>query len=256
LSRGAVSTYAEWTAADDATLREAYSTGGILAAREALPARGPSAIYHRAQRLKVVRRRRWTAQDDTRLRLLWDGGNTVEEVAESLGRTVITTYWRAQVLGLPLGVPDGWESISDAAKRTGYGTGQLRRILRHSGVTIRRALSAPGRPKRGKGKSKKKIRLRYIVFPGEVDVAMDTWHATEPAEAAAARLGISGETLRRRLVLAGVKRRRPPGPPTRHHWRVTAEEVAKAMAYQHPKKVRSRGYHGYFADEQTQREAA
>lgn len=252
----AVATYVDWTPEEDAVLTKAYSEGGIYAARAALPARGASAIYHRTQRLKLVRRRRWTDADDARLRDLWDGGNTVDEVAKALGRTVATTYWRAQHIGLPLGVPEGWEYLSSAARRTGYHGDQLRKILAFAGADIRRALSAPGRPARGKSR---KVRVHYIVVPGEVDTAIEAWHATEPVETAARRIGMCGETLKRRLLAAGVEKPKRRGKPRAghapFHWRVTQEDIDRALAFVAPKRAHHRGWHGRFA-EATERSAA
>jgi hypothetical protein len=223
---GAVANYAPWTAAEDARLREVYLDAGIAAAKLALPSRSVGSICHRAQRLGVVRRRRWTATDDARLRMLWDGERTIVEVAKALHRTPITTYWRAQQIGLRLGCPEGWEYLSHACERTGYGPGQLRRIIAAAGATIRRALAAPRVKSSGTGHP------TWIVCPGEVDTAIEAWHETEPVETAARRLGIAGETLSRRLRKLGLEK-----PATgaagrakaKRHWRVRAEDVALAM---------------------------
>lgn len=249
VSRGAVDTYQEWTAEEDATLRAAYANGGIDAALAALPHRGRNSLYHRARRLKVFRRRRWTPEDDAHLRRLWNAELDLDDIAARLGRTPLTTYWRAQKIGLPLGVPDGWELITTAADRTGYATTQLRQILRAAGATIRRALTEPAHHAKKQKKTNKRGRPRFIVARGEVDVAIEAWHATEPVHAAARRLGMHGSTLMAKLRIAGVERRRPVGKPcknARPHWRVSAEDIERALAYVPPKRVRRRGPRGWF----------
>jgi hypothetical protein len=223
---GAAAKYAPWTAAESAALRDSYLSGGIGAARAALPSRSVNAIWHRAQILNLGRRRRWTAADDTRLRKLWDGELSVREIAAHLGRTPVTTYWRARQLGLPCGCPPGWEYLSHAAQRTGYPcTSQLRRVLGAAGATVRRALSSPRVDARAKHGT-------WIVRPAEVDLAVADWHETEPVETAARRLGIAGETLAKRLVKLGFEKPKS-GLPVRNkrkrHWRVRPEEVALAM---------------------------
>lgn len=127
--RGALKDRKSWSADEDRVLRHAYADGGIEAAQAALPERSACAIYRRAERLGISRRRRWTEADDQRLRKFWDGELSLREIAKRLQRTEATTYWRAQKLGLPLGCPDGWEYLTHAAQRTGYATKQLRPIL-------------------------------------------------------------------------------------------------------------------------------
>lgn len=228
---GAVASFHPWSPAEDSTLRVAYLTGGIAAAKAELPGRSPQALYHRAQRLMVLRRRRWTPDDDARLRSLWDGELALPAIAARLGRTEITTYWRAQKIRLPLGCPAGYEYLSKAARRTGYDTGQLHRVLSAADATVKRALVAPCRKR--KGKSTSPLRLHWIVFSAEVDVAVEAWHETEPVQAAAARVGVCGETLTRRLRALGFKKpvhsSGPGRPKAKRHWRVRPEEVEAAM---------------------------
>lgn len=211
-----------WTLAEDAVLRDSYSTGGIEVASRALPQRTRAGIFHRARRLGVTRRRRWTSADDRLLRTLWDGGSTMVEITRALNRSRATTYWRAQMLGL-LGLPVGWEYLTDAARRTGYGTGQLRRILAAGGIQPRPALSR-GLPPRGK---RKVVRRFVIVWPADVDLAIAQWLDTEPLESAARRAGVTTEILRRRLSDVGVTK------PTRRnkklHWRVRTVDVDRAL---------------------------
>lgn len=224
LPHGATATFAAWTEDDDARLRAAYTAGGIKAARSAFPDRTTSALYHRAIRLKLKRRRRWTTVDDTKLRRLWDGEQTLRQIANALDRTPITTYWRAQKLGLPLGCPEGWESLTDAAKRTGYGPGQLRRILAAFGVEPSKRVTRI-LPLRGK----RREALRWtIVWPADVDAAVEAWCECDTLEGHARRREISTEALRSRLAAVGIER--PVDLPRKHHWRLSEAEVDRALS--------------------------
>ncbi len=214
---GALAGCVPWTSREDAIFSAAYSQGGISAAAAALPNRSENAIKHRAGRLGLQRRRRWTAADDQTLRDGWELGWRVSIIAKHLGRTKAATYKRAQDIGLPLGVPDGWEHLSAAAERTGYATQQLRRILRWAGVHMRNALSRPCRSRSG--------RRQWIVEPEVVDEAVARWHATEPVTTAARRVGVGDELLRGRLLRLGLRR-----PGGKQHLRVTQVQVAAALA--------------------------
>jgi hypothetical protein len=215
-ARGFVSGFDLWTPEDDARLRVAYVKGGIALAREVLPARSAPSLFHRARKLGLSRRPRWTAEDDRRLTFEWAEGLSLATVAKRLGRTQAATYWRAQQIGLPLGVPDGFEYFSAAAERTGYATKQLRAILATHGVRLHATLSRTSPEKRP--------RRMHFVDPLLVDDAVAAWVQAEPVEAAARRLGICGESLRRRLARVGVEN----APGSRQHIRVTAEQVEAA----------------------------
>lgn len=214
--KGATAAFAAWTPVEDATLRAAYVRGGYKAALLALPSRSKASVLHRANRLGVQVRRRWTKADDAALGALWELGLPLATIARELKRSPCTTYWRAQKLGLSLGCPPGFEYLSAAAERTGYCTTQLRPILAWAGVKLRTSL---GRPTGAH-------RRFHIVDPVEVDDALERWHATEPVQAAARRVGVSGDVLRRRLAMAGVQDRRTK---KKQHWRVRADEVACAI---------------------------
>lgn len=213
-ARGPVVGYL-WTRADDATLRRAYAAGGIYAALEALPGRTRGAIYHRANRLCLTRRRRWTRRDDLRLTDLWHEGLPLSTIARELGRSKLTTYWRAQQIGLGLGCPPGFEYLAGAARRTGFATRTLRRILAAAGVRVRRAVT------RGNGGG----RPHHIVVPEDVDDAVAAWLDSEPLECAARRLGMTSAALAWRLAAVGVER---PGRVGKAHWRVRTEDVERA----------------------------
>ncbi len=51
-------------------------------------------------------RSRWTEEDDTHLRQLWQGNLTVEEIALELERTPASIYARVRILDLSSGIHD------------------------------------------------------------------------------------------------------------------------------------------------------
>lgn len=169
----------------------------------------------------------WTPADFDKLRLFWSE-LTVKQIAKRIGSTENTVYWRAQLLGLPLGCPQGMEYLSHAAKRTGFETVTLRGVLARAGVKIRRAQFRPNCPKRGRAG---RGRLTYIVAPDAVDAAVEAWCAQETLSAAAARIGVRGETLARRLV---NDPRVPPKPSGKRAWRIPSAIIDDIAAKHWP----------------------
>lgn len=214
--QGCLTGYAPWTPGADSLLRAVYPAGGILAAREAFPGRSVSSLFHRAARLGLSRRRHWTARDDANLREFWAEGLSLDTIARRLSRTRVTTYWRAQQLGINGKVPPGFERLSEAARRTGYTTGQLAEILRWAGKRLRVVLARPG-PR------VTDHRFRMVDWISLED-ALAAWHKTETAEAAARRLGVNGDRLRARLAKIGL----PTGK--QRHRRLSESDVAHANA--------------------------
>lgn len=152
--------------------------------------------------------KRWTPVDDEKLRLGW-GDGTLEGLAAKLGRSVATVYARAWGLGLPSTVPQGSESLTAAAKRTGFGTGQLRALLRAAKVPVSRAFARP----RATSKTGRRF---HFVSPDLVDAVVEGWGRTEIVHRAAAARGTNGETLRRWLQAAGHQ----PPRGSKQRWRV------------------------------------
>lgn len=205
-----------WTPAEDDVLRRLYQTrGGVAACRSALPHRTISAIHERARkRLKLsATRPRWTAAEDERLRFLWGDGNTLEQIAESLGRPWRGVYYHAQMLGLPLGCPQGFEYFTVAAERVGLSRSTLARVLKQHKVRMYPALGV------GTGAHRQRV-----VDIGDVDAAVEDYLAREPVQTAARRVGVNGQRLRRRLRRIGVTTTRH-----KHTLRVTDEQVRLAL---------------------------
>lgn len=217
-------TGAKWSSLEDAVLREHYvARGSAWCAREL--GRTAAGVTKRAVRLRVVRVRPWTHKEDDRLRMSW-GPLTIRAIAKDLGRTETSIYWRAKLIGLSAGCPQGYEYLSGAAARTGYATSQLRRICRWAGVHITRAMVRPTR-------RRAEHHVSHIVIPFEIDEAVAAWLATETLHAGARRHGYEGSVLKK-MLLAALERgdERAPPPPTRRrgHWRVPTALIDELFA--------------------------
>lgn len=221
-SSGALANFKPWTLAEDAKLKEAYSCNGIDGALSMLPKRSQSSIFHRAQRLGLKRRRRWTPVDDRHLSSLW-GTQSLGWIARHLNRTAVTTYWRAQKIGLPLGCPQGHEYLHHAAKRTGYDTKTLREILKAKGVRLWLSMA---RPNAGKYRF-------HTVDPIDVDDAVKAWLEIEVVHSAAEARGLVGETLRDWLIAARARGVVMPEPPNtkKGWWRVPSSVIDGVVAW-------------------------
>jgi hypothetical protein len=234
-SKSEIFTAHVWTPERDAVVRARYFTDGAAPIAADLGVT-VAAVFHRASRLGLLKSRPWTEGDDKAMRELW-GEMNLRALAKHIGRTQAAVYTRGQILGLTSKVPQGFEYLTSAAVRTGYGTGQLRKILAWAGVSIGRAV---GRPR----KQRKTRRHFGIVVPYDVDQAIVRWLESESLNAAALARGVTGETLARRLALVeGV----PPKPPGKRRWRIPTALIDRALAMPLPPLNRPRGRRGRFA---------
>lgn len=216
-----------WTAAEHDTIRRLYPVD-IDACVSALPGRTREAVIRQARVIGVSHRpRHWSELENYRLRMLWASGLSLTMIAKRIGRTEWAVFERAREVGLSLGVPDGCEYIKDACARTGYHHKTLWMILRWSGVITHATITKPTRGKR----------RRYYVDPFDVDEAIKKWHATETVDAAARRLGMSGNGLRHRLKVAGVLTPRGAGS-SRHH-RIESAVIDRVVAEWKPRARRA-----------------
>lgn len=213
-----------WTPAEDAVLRAKY---GHIAAKVIAKeiGRGTRAVMQRANKLGIVSYRRWSPKQDANLRAMW-GDDSLKSIARALKRTMIRVYVRAQTLGLPLGCPDGYEYLGNAAKRTGFSIKTLRKILRKAGVQIKESYSRP---------THRKTAYRYhIVDSFETDEAVTLYLQGAPLNQYTLEYGCSLETLQRslRLAKAHTDIQIPEQPTTKKGtWRVSASVVAAVMAW-------------------------
>jgi len=213
--QGATARFRPWTPAEDAAIRSRYIPEGAPGlAREF--GRTAVAVHHRANRIGVIRRRRFTAAEDRRIAMLW-GEMSLKELAKTIGRTPAVTYWRAQHMGLPLGCVQGLEYLTDSAKRTGFTISTLRMILKWAGVGLRVSMSRPTKARRH----------YHVVDPDDVNDAIERWLKTETLAAAAERLGVACATVERRLLASGNEL--PPKPAGKKRWRVPSDLVDEVM---------------------------
>lgn len=208
-----------WSADQDAILRAHYVDRGAAHCAELVGKSVPS-VYHRAERLRILRNRLWTPADDEKLRMHW-AELTLPAVAKLLGRSTAATYWRAQKIGLSLGCPDGLVYLSQAAQRCGFTTTQFRKILAWAGVRIRRAAS----------RATTVVRGTHCVDPYDAEDAVRQWLKTEPVEVAARARGVCGESLRSWLEDAHRAGKDVPRKPARKGtWRVKSTVIDAIVA--------------------------
>jgi hypothetical protein len=234
-----------WNPERDEVVRSRYFSDGAKAVATSLGVT-VAAVFHRSRRLGLLKNRPWTDTDDETMRELW-GEMSLRQLSRRLGRTQAAVYARGQALGLTSRVPQGFEYLTSAAARTGYGTGQLRVILRWAGVDIKRAVARPRKDRKAK-------RHHGIVVPFDVDQAIALWLESETLNAAAIARGVSCDVLARRLALVeGV----PPKPGGKRRWRIPTALIDHAVAMSLPPLNRPRGRRGRYSSwERTEERAA
>jgi hypothetical protein len=88
-----------WTPKEITALREAYTAGGIEAARQALPGRTAKAIHNKASEHGMQVLRRWTEEQDQAIRTYYDSLGAAA-VGKMIGRSVQGVRVRASKLGI------------------------------------------------------------------------------------------------------------------------------------------------------------
>ena len=165
-----------------------------------------------------TRSRPWSPADLLTLAALWGApGHSLATLARRFARTPYAVYCAAARAGLPLGCPEGWESLAAAARRTGMVPRALASALAAAGVRPSTGWRNPMGAARGMGANR-------VVMVAEVDRAVESWLARESVEEAARRAGVGATVLRRWLRRAGVEE-----PRRGAHWRVGEGEVAAAL---------------------------
>jgi hypothetical protein len=213
-----------WTAAEDAVLRREYR-GNPAAFVARLPGRSAKAIQVRAVALGVTVPTRWSPTEDAILRREWHdvGARTLK--GKLPGRTWHAIRGRAILLGLPLGIPQGCETVWAAAARTGFSYDGLEQVLAWAGVRLRYAYPAENRGVFTPGKHAHRFAER-----DEVDEAVRRWLRSEHLAPAARERGIHPETLRAWLAAEGLV---PPvrGPGERRsRLRILTEDIERVIA--------------------------
>jgi hypothetical protein len=247
--RGVTTLCRPWTKHEEGILRRRYRAAAGVDGLAAELGRTPRAILARARKLKIYRApRRWSDIEDRRLML------ALEEVglawaARRLGRTPRAVHQRALRIGIPLGRPPGYESISAAAARTGFAFETVERILGWAGVKTRHALAQPSATRAPR-------RLQRMVETFDVDEAIEAWLSTETPYAAARRLGCSEERLVKALLRSCLPL--PARPGQGKHWRIPSETIDRAMSARKNPDLGStaQGAAGVFPGANARRDAA
>ena len=221
--RGCVKNWNPWTADELAILREFYPVE-FQAVTARLPGRSAQSCRTKASVLGICVERHWTPAEDKTLSNLW-GEIPFHMIPHRMGRTEMSIHCRAKKIGLAMHAPDGWESLSGAAKRVGMTLASFRRMLEwafeNGAIEKTRKIGRLAYTARRKGR-------RYnhrVIEASEVDDAIEAWCKSEEVEVAARSRGVSAPTLRRALRMAGV-----PRPPLKAHWRLTTEVIDRALA--------------------------
>lgn len=215
-----------WTPAEDALVLAEFAKRrrNWPALLRSLPGRSRDGVIKRAQFIEAPSNRvQWTKQELATLAAHWgeDGRRTIMEKLP--GRSWPSIVARVQRLGLPL-IPQGWVTVSEAARQTGFAKDQLRRVIAwanghgHDVVVRVHSTSADGgrrsprmpraqvrNPNAKRGRNRCNGRKVYwrLVQLAEVLDAVEAWMALELLPSAARRLGVIPQTLRAWMREAG-----------------------------------------------------
>lgn len=228
-------TWTPWSSIEDGFIRQHYdgTKASLDRLRETmLTNRTLGSLRARVRHLGIGVYRRWTEDEKFDLESCWGAGMSINRISKRLNRTKLGIIAQAARIGLPMGCPDGFEYVKDAATRCGYAnTATIRKILNWAGYKARRSLSMPHPAAKTNHR-----RPHYIVDSEAVDDAVKRWHQTETIEQAARDHGISGVCMREWLLRAGVIKPLEEGSrsvrrvPTVEVERVVREHAAAAEA--------------------------
>lgn len=140
----------------------------------------------------------------TYLRLSW-GDVSRRAIRVHLGRTWVGIIQMAIKLGLQLGVPQGMETIADAARRKKVSWILMKKILRADGVQLHRPY----------GQAQTVATRNHCLYtdPDEVDRVYENWLAHVPITKYAIEQGMRMSTLRKIIEEANL----PVPPPHASH---------------------------------------
>lgn len=203
----------QWTAAEDATIRDLYARTGRRQLRAtlttALPHRTWGAIVMRAQTLGAARvGRQWTPEEDHVLRMSW-GGMTPKQIVERLpGRRWRGVLKRVAALGIDR-FPEGLVPLAEAARKLGYARDTVRRICKaHDVPTVRWwGQRATGPARRGAGRTRDGRVMRWLLVDltlATIAVEAELARPGETISAGALARNVDPVNLRRALIKQGA----------------------------------------------------
>ena len=145
---------------------------------------------------KKPKGQRWSKEETEYLRRMW-GREPIGGIARMTGRTPRSIAIRLRALGIPFGVPEGYESLLACTKRTGFCMLTLKMVLKFGNV--------PTHLHHGRNWKQWKRQYRHrVVDKFDVDEAIAKWLSTETIPQAARRLKIKPRRLEWLLKQAGV----------------------------------------------------
>ncbi len=167
----------------------------------------------KAKKTRSASRLPWTQAEELALRSMWADCSALTIRKHIPGRTWAALRQKAFYLGLSFGIPQGWLSVTAAAKRAGYPYLAFLRVLKRHGVEPEHHTS-PLRPsayrytrKVGGRKRTKGFHWRMVQWD-DVTAALEAerrlHETTETIAQAAQRYGLSRVHTRKLLVAAGA----------------------------------------------------
>lgn len=201
-----------WTAQEDSFLEASHKKLSLTELGERL-GRTKMSVAKRCVVLGIGTRQRWTREEDHRLGFLWITTMPILAMSRRLKRSPQSICRRAKKLGLPSTMPDGYEFVTASARRTGFTTPTLLRILQWAEVPLHLARNHYAGSRPSTARVRGPYHQRYV-DPFDVDEAIERWHLTAPVEEIAHHHGLDGTTLRKRLAREGRLPRSESGKRT------------------------------------------
>jgi hypothetical protein len=185
--------------------------------------RSPGAVAAKANRMGLAGKKKWTQEEVRTLVDYWHEVNqrTLREKFPS--HSWASIRYKARAIGLPSGVPQGCESLKTAAKRIGYDTRTIEKMIELAGLRLHRAYSDITRLAQGV--------VRYV-STDDMDAAFELWSQRESVEKASAARGVSRNALKSWLIKEGVIVERGRGQTASH--RVPSAEIDRVVAKYRP----------------------
>jgi predicted transcriptional regulator len=167
-----------------------------------------ASVLRQMAAMEIRKRPQWTYAEDKRLSFLWITTMSIKTLCKKFGRSQQAVCRRARALGLDTTIPEGYEFLSEAARRTGFSRQTLCNILRWAEVPIHQARSHLAEPRTKERTRTRKAYHKQYVDPFDVDEAVTNWMKEEEQKASPEQLarehGLDGGTLRRRLRKKGL----------------------------------------------------
>jgi hypothetical protein len=207
-----------WTETEKGVMRASYLKVGMKAMLKRLPGRSRSSILSKAYSMGLKKRRHWTDKEASWLRSNW-GVEPMDTLCARLRRSRASVHWKAEKIGLKVGAPEGWETITAAARRSGYAVSSLRNILAWADAKIILAYHATRQTKC----------RRMIVESFDVDDAVERWLASEYLHSAAKARRMGDRTLLQMMLACGGKMTRMKKAKGHGWWRAETREWDRAV---------------------------